>query len=83
MSRFEKLFSPIKIKGVFLRNRVVLPAMNTNFAEADGSVIEKFKRSYVERGGPGFSLSLPLTSILLQRKGWELCSFTRTVSFRN
>jgi 2,4-dienoyl-CoA reductase-like NADH-dependent reductase (Old Yellow Enzyme family)/thioredoxin reductase len=56
MSRFEKLFSPIKIKGVFLRNRVVLPAMNTNFAEADGSVSEKFKRYYVERGKGGAGL---------------------------
>lgn len=30
---FEKLFSPIKIRGMELKNRVMLPAMGTNFQE--------------------------------------------------
>ncbi len=28
---FEKLFSPIKIKGMELKNRVILPTMGTKF----------------------------------------------------
>lgn len=56
MGQFELLFSPIKMKNVSLRNRVVLPPMNTNLAEADGSVSEKFKRYYVERGKGGTAL---------------------------
>lgn len=29
---FEKLFSPIKIRGMELKNRVMLPAMGTKFS---------------------------------------------------
>lgn len=56
MGQFELLFSPMKIKGVSLRNRIVLPPMNTNFAEVDGSVSERFKKYYVERGKGGAGL---------------------------
>jgi 2,4-dienoyl-CoA reductase-like NADH-dependent reductase (Old Yellow Enzyme family)/thioredoxin reductase len=50
MPRFERLFASFVIKGVSFRNRIVLAAMNTNFAETDGSVSERFIRYYVERG---------------------------------
>ncbi len=50
MIPFEHLFSPMTIKGVAIRNRIVLPPMNTDFAEADGSVGERFIKYYVERG---------------------------------
>jgi 2,4-dienoyl-CoA reductase-like NADH-dependent reductase (Old Yellow Enzyme family) len=50
------LFKPLVIKKVTLRNRIVLPPMNTNFAEPDGSVNERFKRYYVERGKGGAGL---------------------------
>jgi 2,4-dienoyl-CoA reductase-like NADH-dependent reductase (Old Yellow Enzyme family)/thioredoxin reductase len=53
---FQVLFQPLTIKNITLRNRIVLPAMNTNFAEADGSVNEKFTRYYVERGKGGTGL---------------------------
>lgn len=56
MDQFKYLFQPLTIKGMTLRNRIVLPPMNTNFAEADGSVNEKFKRYYVERGKGGTGL---------------------------
>ena len=56
MTLFKHLFQPLTIKGVTLRNRIVLPPMNTNFAEADGSVSERFKRYYVERGKGGAGL---------------------------
>jgi 2,4-dienoyl-CoA reductase-like NADH-dependent reductase (Old Yellow Enzyme family)/thioredoxin reductase len=56
MGSFELLFSPIKIKNVSLRNRVVLPPMNTNLAEPDGSVSERFIKYYAERGKGGAGL---------------------------
>ena len=56
MAPFEALFKPLTVKGITLRNRIVLPAMNTNFAEADGSVSERFARYYVERGRGGAGL---------------------------
>jgi 2,4-dienoyl-CoA reductase-like NADH-dependent reductase (Old Yellow Enzyme family)/thioredoxin reductase len=56
MHGFEHLFQPIAIKGVTIRNRIVLPPMNTNFAEPDGSVNSRFTRYYVERGRGGAGL---------------------------
>ncbi|HSB05240.1 MAG TPA: FAD-dependent oxidoreductase, partial [Thermodesulfobacteriota bacterium] len=50
MSQFEFLFRPLTLKGITIRNRIVMPPMNTNFAETDGSVSEQFTRYYVERG---------------------------------
>ncbi len=50
MSPFEFLSKPLTIRGITLRNRIVMPPMNTNFAETDGSVNEQFTRYYVERG---------------------------------
>ena len=29
---FEKLFTPIKIRGMELKNRIVMPAMGTKFS---------------------------------------------------
>ncbi len=56
MIRFAALFKPMSIKGFSIRNRIVLPPMNTNFAEADGSVNERFTKYYVERGKGGAGL---------------------------
>ena len=50
MNQFEFLFRPLTLKGITIRNRIVMPPMNTNFAETDGSVSEQFTRYYVERG---------------------------------
>ena len=53
---FERLFQPLSIKGVSIRNRIVMPAMNTNLAERDGCVSERFTRYFVERGKGGVGL---------------------------
>ena len=50
------MFQTLSVKKTTLRNRIVLPAMNTNFADADGSVNERFTRYYVERGRGGAGL---------------------------
>lgn len=56
MIPFEWLSKPITIKGISIRNRIVMPPMNTNFAEADGSVSERLTKYYVERGKGGAGL---------------------------
>lgn len=56
MVQYEALFKPLTVKGISIRNRIVMPPMNTNFADADGSVNEQFTRYYVERGKGGAGL---------------------------
>lgn len=56
MRQFEHLFDPITVRGVSIRNRIVMAPMNTNFAAPDGSVSERFTRYYVERGRGGAGL---------------------------
>lgn len=55
------LFTPLAIKGTILRNRIVMPAMNTNFGEKDGSVSDRLIDYFVERGkgGTGLIISSP------------------------
>ena len=50
---FEALFRPLVLRGISIRNRIVMAPMNTNFAEADGSVSKQFTKFYVEIGNGG------------------------------
>ena len=38
---FEKLFEPIRIRGMEVKNRIVLPAMGTKMAAEDGNVTQQ------------------------------------------
>jgi 2,4-dienoyl-CoA reductase-like NADH-dependent reductase (Old Yellow Enzyme family)/thioredoxin reductase len=62
MDSFEALFRPLTIKGISFRNRIVMPAMNNNFAEPDGSVSERLTNYFAERGkgGTGLIISSPV-----------------------
>ena len=42
---FEHVFAPIKIREMELKNRIILPAMGTRMADADGFVTEKLVAS--------------------------------------
>ena len=55
MVQFQKILEPLELKGVRFRNRIVMPAMNTNFASPDGFVTDQFAEYYAERakGGTG------------------------------
>ena len=66
MHQFIRLFTPLEARGTVLRNRIVLPAMNTNYANPDGSVSERFIRYYVERGKGGAGL-LTVSSAYIDR----------------
>jgi len=56
MIEFKLLFSPFSIKGLELKNRIVMPPMTTNFAAEDGSVTDKMVDYYEARakGGAGY-----------------------------
>jgi 2,4-dienoyl-CoA reductase-like NADH-dependent reductase (Old Yellow Enzyme family)/thioredoxin reductase len=53
--RFQKLLEPIRIGEMSIRNRIVMPAMVTNYGTEDGHVTQRGKDYYEERaiGGAG------------------------------
>ncbi len=62
--KFEHLFSPIRIRGLELKNRVVFPAMATNLIEDGGYVTDRLIDYHVARveGGNGLNI-LEATSV--------------------
>jgi 2,4-dienoyl-CoA reductase-like NADH-dependent reductase (Old Yellow Enzyme family)/thioredoxin reductase len=52
----EKLFQPISLGELEIRNRIVMPSMGTNFANEDGYVTEQLKSYYEERARSGVGL---------------------------
>lgn len=56
---FEKLFSPFQIRGMALKNRIVLPAMGTKFVGNDRMVSDQLINYHVARvkGGTGLSIT--------------------------
>ena len=55
---FEHLFSPIKIRGMELRNRIVFPAMGTKMADDEGFVTQKLIDYHVARARGGNGLNM-------------------------
>lgn len=61
---YSKLFSPIEIKGMKLKNRIILPAMGTKFAGKDRMVNQQLIDYHVDRvkGGSGLNI-VEVTSV--------------------
>lgn len=55
---YNKLFSPIKIRGLELKNRVVLPAMGTKFASKERYVTDQLIDYHVARAKGGNGLNM-------------------------
>lgn len=55
---FKKLFSPVRIRGMELKNRVILPAMGTKFSGRDSYVTKKLVSYHLARvkGGCGLNI---------------------------
>ena len=53
-TRFPHLFAPMRLRGQILRNRMVVPAMTTNFAEANGTVGESLLGYLTTRAAGGW-----------------------------
>lgn len=56
MEKFEKLLEPGKIGTLELKNRFVVPAMGSNYADEDGNVTDQMIAYYRERAKGGFGL---------------------------
>lgn len=55
-SNFKNLLAPFTLKGVEIRNRLVVPAMGTNLGNEDGSVSQRLIDYYKARAKGGFGL---------------------------
>jgi len=59
MNELKHVLSPLTIKGMTIRNRVVMPPMGTNLGNEDGTVSEE-NLAYMRRraqGGPGLIIT--------------------------
>ncbi len=56
--KFSHLFQPIRINSVEIRNRLVVPAMVTNFCRPDNTVSERLVAYHVARARGGFGLNI-------------------------
>ncbi len=54
--RLDALFKPIKIGGMEIKNRLAVPPMGTNYADADFSVSSRMVEYYRARAWGGFGL---------------------------
>jgi 2,4-dienoyl-CoA reductase-like NADH-dependent reductase (Old Yellow Enzyme family)/thioredoxin reductase len=62
--RFTKLFEPVRIGDMEIKNRIVMPGMGTHFASKDGYITELTKAWYRERSKGGAGLVIVETSII-------------------
>ncbi|WP_455437603.1 oxidoreductase [Hungatella hathewayi] len=53
---YEKLYEPVKVCGISLKNRFVMPAMNSNLGDAGHFATERMGNYYAERAKGGFGL---------------------------
>ena len=56
--KFTKLFEPIRINNLELKNRIVMPAMVTNYGNRDNTVSERLIAYHVARARGGFGLNI-------------------------
>ena len=64
MSEYRKLFEPLEVRGMNLKNRVFMPPMGTNFANADGTFSEK-QYAYYERRAEGGTGLITLENVCI------------------
>lgn len=55
---FQKLFSPIKIRGMELKNRIILPAMGTKFSGKSSFVTDQLIAYHTARAKGGSGLNI-------------------------
>ena len=69
--KYEKLFSPITINGMTLKNRTVMPAMGTGYGNADSTVSDRLVAYLARRarGGVGLIIS-EVCAVLPRGKGF-------------
>ena len=56
MQKYAKIFEPLQVKRMMLKNRVIMPPMGTNFANMDGTFNEDHLSYYEQRAKGGVGL---------------------------
>lgn len=70
MGYYKKMFSPIRIGAVTIKNRFATPPMGNNFANTDGTMSERSVAYYGARAKGGFGLiTLESTVVYKEAKG--------------
>ena len=70
--KFEKMFSPIQIGPIEVKNRFVVPPMGNNFANTDGTMSDQSVAYYGARAKGGFGLiTLEATVVHKGAKGYR------------
>lgn len=59
MTPFIELFTPVSIRGMTVKNRVVMPSMLTHMASVNGEVTDRLAAYYAERAKGGAGLIFP------------------------
>ncbi|MEJ5376704.1 MAG: FAD-dependent oxidoreductase [bacterium] len=54
--KLENLFSPFSLRGLVLKNRIVMPPMGVFLVEADGSITERTREYYRQRARGGAAM---------------------------
>lgn len=62
------LLDPLRVKGLTLKNRIVMPPMNTEYATAEGVVTEKLIEHYVKRSKAIGLLTVEHSYVVLEGK---------------
>ncbi|MDD3154899.1 MAG: FAD-dependent oxidoreductase [Victivallaceae bacterium] len=71
---YSRLFTPVKVGKLTLKNRFVMPAMLTNCAEPDGTPADRYIRYFEERAKGGFALLITGdAAVLADARSGERC----------
>ena len=78
IGNFENLFQPIQIGGITFKNRIVMPAMSTNFADpkSPGFISGRHKSYYTERAKGGTGLIILESANVNPAKGFRKFGLT-------
>lgn len=76
MVSFDNLFKTIQIKNTFIRNRIVMAAINNNYADPDGKVTQQLVDYFAERAKGGVGLIITGATAIdasAKKRVGELC----------
>ena len=75
--RYKKLFQPIKINKMDVRNRVFMSPMSTNFATVDGYVTDEMIYHYARRAQGG--VGLMITEVVMVEPIYKYIAHTASI----
>jgi 2,4-dienoyl-CoA reductase-like NADH-dependent reductase (Old Yellow Enzyme family)/pyruvate/2-oxoglutarate dehydrogenase complex dihydrolipoamide dehydrogenase (E3) component len=70
---FSKLFTPIQIGNMVVRNRIVMPPMHMGYGSMDGTITEKYRDYYGARAKGGTGLIITEACAVHPERKYGLC----------